>query len=140
MTVQSGKKPSATATKTNRRKMTQPRNNKGAGLSQAQLGKETGVTFQQIQKYERGVNRISASKLFEFSNLLDVPVSFFFENLRKKPGGGKSGGLAEAGGGSKLPSSIMGDRETISLLRAYYKIENENVRKKILALIKTLAD
>src|SRR5512147_1895392 len=60
------------------------------GLSQEKLGEAVGLTFQQIQKYERGANRIGASRLFEFSRILDVPVSFFFDDMAERGKGGES--------------------------------------------------
>lgn len=102
------------------------------GLSQEQVGKGVGLTFQQLQKYERGANRISASRLFDLSRILDVPISFFFD------------GLDETGTGpSPIPESgepdPMRKRETLELVRAYYRIDDPVVRKRLFDLTKTLA-
>ena len=97
------------------------------GMSQEKLGHAIGLTFQQVQKYERGANRIAASRLFELSRVLDVPVSFFFDDMpadvspRSRP---LEGGLAEEGG---------------ELVRAYYRITDPGVRKRVSALAKALA-
>ncbi len=109
------------------------------GMSQTDLGKAVDLTFQQVQKYERGANRISASRLFEFAAVLDVPVSHFFEGMtsetssgKRKPGRakGKEGG-DEAGHSTK--------RETLELVRAYYKIKDANQRKSLTGLVTALA-
>ncbi len=74
------------------------------GMSQTALGKAVGITFQQIQKYERGVNRIGASRLFNLSRALDVPVSFFFEDLSPAAAGG---GRRQARGLSEAPAAVL---------------------------------
>ncbi|MCH7916249.1 MAG: helix-turn-helix transcriptional regulator, partial [Deltaproteobacteria bacterium] len=98
-------------------------------------------TFQQVQKYERGANRIGASRLFELSHVLDVPVSFFFDDMpadvspRSRP---LEGGLAEEGG-APYEADPMAKRETLELVRAYYRITDPGVRKRVFALAKALA-
>ncbi|MBB2174772.1 helix-turn-helix domain-containing protein [Gluconacetobacter johannae] len=123
------------------------------GLSQERLADAVGLTFQQVQKYERGVNRVSASRLFELSGVLDVPVSFFFDGLERPVGGRATGGMQtpgfaqaqEAFGGattSGLPASeaaLFSRRETIELVRIYYRIEDQAVRRRVLDLIRTMA-
>ena len=111
------------------------------GLSQDNLGEAVGLTFQQIQKYERGANRISASRLYAFSHVLDVPVPFFFEDMPPEISDkdGKSvPGLAEA-----IREGISADplakRETLELVRAYYRIKDPNARKRLYDLVKSLA-
>ncbi len=112
------------------------------GLSQAKLAAALGLTFQQIQKYERGVNRISASKLFELSQFLEVPVSFFFEGVETgvKSKGERAGG--KAGAPIKKFSStdpdFMSRRETLQLISNYYRISDSNVRNEVLMLLKSL--
>ena len=98
------------------------------GVSQTSFGKAAGISFQQVQKYERGDNRISSSRLFEFAKILDVPVSHFFEGMA--PG-------AATGGRRKAAYTVS--RETIELVRAYYKIRNERVRQNILVMVQALA-
>lgn len=106
------------------------------GMNQTSLGKAVGLTFQQIQKYENGTNRTGASRLFEFSRVLDVPVSYFFEGLgpsQAKPKGRPS----------KKPQAaddeINTKRETLELVRAYYKIRKADVRGHIRHMIEALA-
>jgi len=113
------------------------------GLSQEKLGEAVGLTFQQIQKYERGANRIGASRLFELSRILDVPISFFFEDMTAELKSGRKGtkgspGLAE-GAQEKFERDPMIKRETLELVRAYYKITDSKVRKRLFELIKSIS-
>lgn len=111
------------------------------GLSQEKLGEAVGLTFQQIQKYERGANRIGASRLFEFSRILDVPVSFFFDDMSERI---KVGEVAEEFSGlsdqpqSPLDPDPLTRRETLELVRAYYRICDPQVRKRLFELTKSL--
>ena len=107
------------------------------GISQEKLGNALGLTFQQIQKYERGANRIGSSRLFRLSQVLDVPVSFFFDDM---PGTvtGVGGGLAEAGQ-VRFDADFYARRESQELLRNYYCIGDGAVRKRILSLVKAVA-
>ena len=110
------------------------------GLSQEKLGEAVGLTFQQIQKYERGANRIGASRLFEFSRILDVPVSFFFDDMpeRLKSSEGHHGwGLADQPQSALEPDPLT-RRETLELVRAYYRISDPQVRKRLFELAKSL--
>jgi transcriptional regulator with XRE-family HTH domain len=104
------------------------------GMSQTSLGKAVGLTFQQIQKYERGANRASASKLYEFANVLDVPVSFFFEGAVEAETSPKRGRRKKT-----IDEGVSTKRETLELVRAFYKIRKANVRREILDLIKAVA-
>ncbi len=107
------------------------------GLSQDKLAKEVGLTFQQIQKYEKGTNRIGASRLHDFGQVLSVPVSFFFDDMATdKPGAVP--GFAE---GKSEPYEVdpMSRRETLELVRAFSHITNPQVRKRIFDMIKALA-
>jgi transcriptional regulator with XRE-family HTH domain len=107
------------------------------GLSQEKLGEAVGLTFQQIQKYERGANRIGASRLFEFSRILDVPVSFFFDDMSERVGGESQGGLSDQGQQSLDPDPLT-RRETLELVRAYYRIGDPQIRKRLFELTKSL--
>jgi transcriptional regulator with XRE-family HTH domain len=102
------------------------------GMSQTKLGDAVGVSFQQIQKYERGDNRLSASRLFSLSRVLDVPVEFFFEEM---PTAVAASAPGLGGTVAKEPSShepgLMTKRETLKLLRAYYEIKDPTVRKRL---------
>jgi len=110
------------------------------GMSQERLGDALGLTFQQVQKYERGTNRVGASRLWDLSRVLDVPVSFFYEDM--------SDGVADKSprliaGLDEEPEAIEADpltkRETLELVRAYYRIADPMVRKRVFDLAKALA-
>lgn len=117
------------------------------GMSQETLGDTIGLTFQQIQKYERGTNRIGSSRLWQLSQALDVPVSYFFDGVsdevalaaqpRRK--GTPALGLGEASGPA-FEADPMARRETLELVRGYYKISNDNVRKRVFEMVKALGN
>ena len=98
------------------------------GMTQQQLGEKVGIKFQQIQKYETGTNRISASRLWDIADALDVEVSFFFEGLEghELRGGGATG-------------DIRTDKEALELVRAYYAIP-ETQRRRLFDLARVLSD
>jgi transcriptional regulator with XRE-family HTH domain len=111
------------------------------GMSQERLGDALGLTFQQVQKYERGVNRIGASRLFDLSRVLDVPISFFFDDMPDAMGGSATAmrrglGLSESQDG--FEDDTLHRRETLELVRAYYRITDPAVRKRVFDLIKSL--
>ena len=106
------------------------------GMSQEKLGDALGLTFQQVQKYESGTNRIGASRLFDLCRVLDVPSAFFFDEMPGE-GAGRAMGLAEERG--QAPTDPMARRETLELVRAYYRITDPRVRRKVFDLAKTLA-
>lgn len=113
------------------------------GYSQEKLARALGLTFQQVQKYERGANRISSSKLFELARLLDVPVGFFFEGVDDELEGGLAPQAPPHQGAGESDSStdhasFETNRETLRLVDAYYKIEDQSVRSEVLALIRVL--
>ena len=113
------------------------------GMSQVKLAQAIGLTFQQVQKYERGVNRIGASRLFDFSRVLDVPVSFFFDDMPVEIAAAPvednvGGGLDEHSGGYE--PDPMAKRETLELVRAYYSINDPSVRKRVFEITKALGD
>lgn len=104
------------------------------GISQEQLAEMLGLTFQQVQKYERGTNRISASRLFQLARALDTPITWFFEEMdpergaeREKPEGSEE-------------SDPMSRRETLELVRVYSRIDDRKVRKKLYEMAKALAE
>ncbi len=108
------------------------------GLSQQKLAQALGLTFQQVQKYERGANRIGASRLFELSRILDVPPSFFFdgapeENAEAQP----AAGLSEAEQ-TPFDSERLFRREILEFVRAYDKISDPAVRKRLFELVKAI--
>lgn len=114
------------------------------GISQEKLGESVGLTFQQIQKYERGANRIGASRIYEFSHVLDVPVAYFFDEMNddtKATRGRRIDHKGRTGGDQvDLESDPLARRETLELVRAYYKINDPKIRKCLFELIKTLAN
>ncbi|MDW8442931.1 MAG: helix-turn-helix transcriptional regulator [Acetobacteraceae bacterium] len=114
------------------------------GMSQERLGEALGLTFQQIQKYERGVNRVGASRLFDLARVLDVPISFFFDDMPEPlareygaPAVRRAVGFAETQEG--FDDDTLNRRETLELVRAYYRITDPVVRKRVFDLIKSLA-
>ncbi len=111
------------------------------GLSQEKLADSIGVTFQQVQKYERGANRISASRLFSFSKILDVSIDYFYEGLPDNSDNTDSTTEPEQKALNKngLPEDLLSQKETIHLLRAYYSVDSESKRKVILKLVKSMS-
>ncbi len=107
------------------------------GMSQTNLGKALGVTFQQIQKNESGFNRIGASRLYQLSQILDVPVSFFFDDMPAL-GPDAMSGLSETKQDGFAPDPLV-KRETLELVRAYYKISDPKARKRLFELTKAIA-
>ncbi len=110
------------------------------GMSQTTLGEAIGLSFQQVQKYERGTNRIGASRLFDMSRVLDVPVEYFFDDMSAEVAASTP---AQRRRKEKAPPSYERDplakRETLELVRAYYKISNAQVRKRLYEMTKVLA-
>ncbi|HEY0834999.1 MAG TPA: helix-turn-helix transcriptional regulator [Azospirillum sp.] len=113
------------------------------GMSQEKLGEAIGLTFQQVQKYERGANRIGASRLFDLSRVLDVPVSFFFDDMpadaAAAPVDDDAPPSDERQPGAYEPDP-MAKRETLELVRAYYRINDPSVRKRLFELTKAVAN
>ncbi|WP_428485349.1 helix-turn-helix domain-containing protein [Rhodopila sp.] len=113
------------------------------GMSQERLGESLGLTFQQVQKYERGVNRVGASRLFDLSRVLDVPISFFFDDMPDSLSANFGGGPNRRTTGLQDGTDPFGDdtlsrRETLELVRAYYRIIDPSVRKRVFDLIKSM--
>ncbi len=107
------------------------------GMTQEKLGNAIGITFQQIQKNERGTNRIGSSRLYQFSQVLDVPVSFFFDDLGPLTTGGAPGMRERATERSEEDQLVK--RETLEFVRAYYRITDPRARKAIFELTKAIA-
>ncbi len=101
------------------------------GTTQQQLAEAVGIKFQQIQKYETGMNRVSASRLWDIANVLSVDVSFFFEGLEAASSGDATT--------SDLPGDILTDKEALELLRSYYAIP-ENQRRRLFDLARVLSE
>lgn len=109
------------------------------GLSQQKLAEALGITFQQVQKYEKASNRISASRLYRLADVLGVPVSFFFDDMdvsqtRDQPWASRS--AVDSGMDPRFASR----RDTLELIRAYYAIEDDKLRKEIVSLMRRIAD
>ena len=106
-------------------------------LTQEQLANALGVTFQQVQKYEKGINRIGASRLQAIANVLGVPIGFFFQQDFHEP---LTLSGIKAVSQSDLMSTFLSTRDGIGLNRAFSKIKNPKTRRSIVALAKALAD
>jgi len=100
------------------------------GMTQQQLGEAVGIKFQQIQKYETGMNRVSASRLWDIANVMGVPVSFFFEGLE---------GDASSDENVNHQGDLLADKEALELVRSYYAIP-ENQRRRLFDLARVLSD
>jgi len=113
------------------------------GISQEKLGERLGLTFQQVQKYEKGINRIGASRLFELSRVLGVPVQFFYEDAPASSSGSAQHsmppGMAERSSDSHV-FEFLSSREGLELNRAFSRISDPKVRKSVLDLVRSLAD
>ena len=108
------------------------------GMSQEKLGELLGLTFQQVQKYEKGANRIGASRLFDISQILGVPVQYLFEELpQTRPVGVNGHGFAEADR-EPFVMDFVSSAEGLQLIRSYTKVTDSRVRKRILELVKSL--
>ena len=107
------------------------------GMSQDRLGNSMGLTFQQVQKYEKGVNRIGASRLFHISRILDVPVQFFFEDARFAGETGSTPSMAK-GDSEGFILEFLNSREGLELNRAFVKIGDGKVRKSVVDLVRAL--
>ena len=107
------------------------------GMSQEKLGESLGITFQQIQKYEKGTNRVGASRLQNISAILNVPVSFLFEDAPGDQVGGATG-MAEASS-SNYVVDFLSSAEGLQLNRAFVKIADPKVRRRLVDLVKALA-
>jgi transcriptional regulator with XRE-family HTH domain len=130
------------------------------GMSQERLGEAVGLTFQQVQKYERGSNRVSASRLYDLARVLNVPIQFFYDDMPPELAvmpKGDNGGYPERRGFADAQDKLMAPpmsqaardqsmdadeklyrRETMELVRAYYRI-GENTRKRVFELIKSMS-
>ncbi|MCA8867749.1 MAG: helix-turn-helix transcriptional regulator [Rhodobacteraceae bacterium] len=101
------------------------------GMTQQQLGEAVGIKFQQIQKYETGMNRVSASRLWDIAHAMEVPISFFFEGLE--------GENAAAAGIENPLGDLLADKEALELVRSYYAIP-EHQRRRLFDLARVLSD
>ena len=109
-----------------------------AGLSQTELGESIGVTFQQVQKYEKGTNRIGASRLQQISHILQVPVSFFFEGAPNLPHATRTEGLSEAPSPAYV-SDFLATSDGLALTKAFMRISDSKLRRRIVDLVEQIA-
>jgi transcriptional regulator with XRE-family HTH domain len=111
------------------------------GLSQEKLGEQLGLTFQQVQKYEKGSNRVSASRLYQIAEILSVPVQFFFEDVPDDISSGTDDvdGFGEATTGSGAIMDFLNSPEGFQLSKAFSQVPDPKVRRRIIDLVKTLA-
>ncbi len=115
------------------------------GITQENLAEAAGITFQQVQKYEKGRNRLSASRLFQFSRVLSVPIAYFFEGFTAPDSYiGIQGGFADNAqesftGDAEPTDDIMNQKETVDLVRTYYTITDEKLRKDFLKMLKQMS-
>ncbi|HXF55394.1 MAG TPA: helix-turn-helix transcriptional regulator [Hyphomicrobiaceae bacterium] len=109
------------------------------GMSQERLAEQLGLTFQQVQKYEKGINRIGASRLFDLAHVLGVPVQFFYEQAPSADGTAQpSVGLSESEADAYM-SEFLNSREGLELNRAFMRISDPKVRRSIVELVRSLA-
>ena len=107
------------------------------GMSQEKLGDALELTFQQVQKYEKGTNRIGASRLQQISHILQVPVAFFFEGAPHFPGGGRAG-LEDAPSPTYV-SDFLATSDGLSLTKAFMRIPDAKLRRRIVDLVQQIA-
>lgn len=116
------------------------------GLSQAMLGNAAGITFQQVQKYEKGANALNASRLYEFSQFLRVPVAYFFDGLEQPPSAFSPPGLATMavsetqGDSANHHHKPVSDRESLEMMKAFQRIKQQSIRVQLARLARTIAD
>lgn len=103
-------------------------------MTQQQLAEKVGIKFQQIQKYETGMNRVSASRLYDIAQALSVPAAYFFEGVDGADAAQTTDAPAEG-----LPGDILADKEALELIRSYYAIP-ENQRRRLFELARVLSD
>lgn len=108
------------------------------GMSQEKLGEQLGITFQQIQKYEKGTNRIGASRLQHIARVLSVPVAFFFEDAPATPGTAKTAGMAEPHS-TNYVVNFLSSSEGIQLNKAFVRIKDAKLRRKFIDLVRAMA-
>jgi transcriptional regulator with XRE-family HTH domain len=106
------------------------------GLSQEKLGEALGLTFQQVQKYERGANRVGASRLLEIAQVLSVPIAFFYDDVDPVRAPAIPEGFAEA----PAEGDPLQQTETVELIAAYYEIADSKLQRRLFELAKALAD
>jgi transcriptional regulator with XRE-family HTH domain len=108
------------------------------GMSQEKLGERLGLTFQQVQKYEKGTNRVSASRLFHVAQVLGVTVQYFYEDLPEGAESGAVEGFAESGEQAVI-TNFLNSAEGLQLNRAFHQITDSDVRRRVVELVKSIS-
>lgn len=108
------------------------------GLSQDKLANALGLTFQQVQKYERGANRVSASKLYEIAQILEAPIAYFFDGLAD-PAAGRAEGVADSGDDRFVHDFLM-TSEGLELAEHFPRIRQAKLRRRVLEMVRTMAE
>ena len=107
------------------------------GMSQTKLAEAVGLTFQQIQKYEKGTNRVGGSRLQQFANILNVPISFFFEGGPNAPSQRKAGAIDPS---ITYLSEFTSSKDGLALIKAFMQIKNTKLRRGITNMVEQIAD
>ena len=110
------------------------------GLSQEAAAKAVGITFQQVQKYEKGANAMNANRLYAFAQFMNVPVAYFFEGLDHPQSADSAMGFAEEGEKFSHAIRTVSDRESLELMKAFKRIKEQVVRKRLSDLVRAIAD
>lgn len=112
------------------------------GLSQEAVAKAVGITFQQVQKYEKGANAMNAVRLYEFAQFMHVPVAYFFDGLEQSANNGsdQAGGFAEEAEKFDHNQKRVSDRESLEMMKAFKRIREQVVRKRLSDLVRAIAD
>lgn len=109
------------------------------GMSQERLGEQLGLTFQQVQKYEKGVNRIGASRLFDLAQVLGVPIQFFYESMSAAVSGHHAaGGFADKPGDTYV-ADFLSNRDSVELNKAFARITDPRIRRSIVDMVRSIA-
>lgn len=111
------------------------------GLSQEALAKAVGITFQQVQKYEKGANAMNANRLYEFAKCMNIPVAYFFEGLEGPASNPvQTTGFQEEGAAFEHAAPAVSDRESLEMMKAFKRIKEQPVRKRMADLVRAVAD
>ncbi len=106
------------------------------GLSQESVARAVGITFQQVQKYEKGTNAMNAGRLYEFANFMNVPVAYFFDGFGQSS---NQSGLSESETDS-FDNKRVSDRESLEMMKAFKRITEQVIRKRLSDLVRAMAD
>ena len=110
------------------------------GLSQEAVAKAVGITFQQVQKYEKGSNAMNASRLYEFARFMNVPVAYFFEGIDTLGENQRQAGLSESAVEGFEHKGTVSDRESLEMMKAFKRIKEHTIRKRLADMVRAIAD